>query len=152
MPSVELNTEQLYVIYVSLASGLISDSEYREKLHTLFLEDKGQAPVLLELEWSSEDREKTLGILTAYLYEKEDRLDLDEVGKLLFAEVEKQVGGDPDKAEEISRKLYQIWTMLPERIAGEEPFIQLNSINDYWSWGGEDEGIEALRQLTRFYD
>ena len=81
-----------------------------------------------------------------------DLLDLDEVGKLLFAEVETQVSGDPDKAEEISRKLYQIWRMLPEHIAGKEPFIRLCSINDYWSWGGEDEGIEALRQLTRFYD
>ena len=152
MPDSENKTEQLYAIYLSLASGLISDSEYREKLHALFLDDNSQDPVFLELEWASADREKTLGILSANFYGKEKRMDFDEVGKLLFREVEKQVSNDPDKSEEISQKLYQIWRMLPEHIAGKEPFIRLCSINDYWSWGGEDEGIEALRQLTRFYD
>ena len=88
-----------------------------------------------------------------------DLLDLDEVGKLLFAEVETQVSGDPDKAEEISRKLYQIWRMLPEHIAGKEQrqivvsFTgdEIEDYNKLIALVGADEAEDTIRGLIHKY-
>ena len=147
-----VSTELLYFFYLAISSGLIEYDDYIEKLNGLFLADEEKSDILLELEYCTGDPQETIATLKTALYDKIKQIDYRKVGKMLFDELGRQYRDDVETLKELSHKLYVIWTLLPDDISGEQPFIRLNSIDDYWAWDGKNEMIEQMKYLIGFYN
>ena len=146
-----VSNEWLCFYYLALSSGLLEFKDYVAELHGLFLADAGRNETLLELEFCTENPEETLVTLKTALYDKGGQIDYQIVGKMLFEELGKQYSDNPDTLKKLTHELYAIWTLLPEDISSKQPFIRLNSIDDYWAWDGKAELVEQIHQLIDYY-
>ena len=147
-----ISNEWLCFYYLVLSSGLVEFKDYIEELHGLFLADAGRNETLLELEYCTGDPQETIATLKTALYDKSGQIDYQKVGKMLFDELGKQYSDDPDTLKRLTHELYTIWTLLPEDISSEQPFIRLNSIDDYWAWDGKNEMTEQMKYLIDYYN
>lgn len=147
-----LNNEKLYFYYISLSVEFISFSKYKNELNDMFLESESQNETLLELENNTESIEQTINIITNYLFDKITHINFQIVGKLLFEELRQQYYNNPASLKELTHRLYLIWMLLPSEISSEEPFIKLNSIDDSWEWGDEEQVVENIKYLFDYYN
>ncbi|MBR5948369.1 MAG: GNAT family N-acetyltransferase [Clostridia bacterium] len=143
--------EKLYFFYISLTCGLISFEDYCEQLNALFLADEGQSEILLELQLCTRDPKDTAGALKVYLLDKTAQLDMHKVAALIFAEAERQYSEDTDELIKLTRKMYEVYKLLPYSAWYEEPFIRLAAIDEYWDWDGKADCIEELKYLFNYY-
>ena len=147
-----VSNELLLYFYLAISSGLMQFDDYVEILNDLFLADAGRNDILLTLEFCTGDLKETLATLETALYNKVGQINYQKVGKMLFDELGRQYSDNIDVLKELTHKLYIIWTLLPDEISNKEPFIQLNSIDDFWSWDGKDEVIEQINWLINYFN
>lgn len=147
-----INFEMLYFYYLSLKTGLISLNDYDKRLNDFFLTYDDQESILLDLQFCTENLEKTISTLDTYLFDKIGQLDFQKVWIILINEIKKQYNKDPSALKELTHKLYVIWTLLPSEVAEKAPFIKLNSIDDSWSWDGKEKVIDDINWLLKYYN
>lgn len=147
-----LNNEKLYFYYIALSTEFISFSNYKNELNDMFLKNESQNETLLELEFNTESIEQTINILNNYLFDKITLINFQIVGKILFEELKQQYYNNPTSLKELTHKLYLIWMLLPSKISSKEPFIKLNSIDDSWEWGDEEQVVENINYLFDYYN
>ncbi len=143
--------ETLYFLYLSFSAGLIGFNDYAERLNELLLEDKGENHILLELQSCTGNLKKTISLLDLYLFEKMAQLDYQAVGRMLVNEVRRQYDNGHDNLKQLTHSLYNIWRLLPEKVAEKEPFNKLKTIDDPWSGDGKDTVIEEVNWLFDYY-
>jgi len=113
----------LYCFYLSLKVGLLGLDEYTERLNNLFLADDGKNEILLELEFCTGSLADTIATLKAYLFDKLEQLDYNEVGKLLIDRLKKLYYNESVDLEELTHKLYKVWMLLPSEISQNLPLL-----------------------------
>ncbi len=143
--------EKLYFYYISLKTQFISFDKYIKWLDDIFLVEDTSDDVLLELQFCTFSLEETINVLYIYLYDKLNILDYQVVMKLIVRELKIQYE-NKDLLYDITKKLYNIWCLLPVEISHEKPFLILNFIDDPWSWGGEKEIIKNIDNLLKQYE
>jgi len=146
-----LNNEEFYFYYISLSTDFIKFDDYKTWLDKLFEADKNSTNVLLELEFCEDDIEKTIYSLNIYLYDKIEQLDFKEVYILIINELKEQYTNTPNSLKELTHKLYDIWNLLPPKIAQEKPFLIFNSIDDYWDILSKEQIVEKIKCLFDYY-
>ena len=144
--------ETLYFCDISLKTGLIGLSDYSERLNALYYSDDDEKDILIELESYVGDLKDTIRELDAYLFDKIAHLDYQEIGRMILDEVKEQYNNNPNALEELTHVLYRIWTLLPREVSEEEPFVRFISIDDPWSWDGEEQVKESVDRLLDYYN
>ena len=144
--------EELYYYYIALKTKFVSFDAYKNWLNDLFLSDKDIDKILLELEWYTNDEEKTIYELYVYLYDKLASLNYHSVVKMVMSELKVKYINNPDSLRELTDKLYEIWCLLPEKISYEEPFFTLHIAGEAWSLGDREQVVKNIYWLFNYYD
>ena len=70
---------------------------------------------------------------------------------MTLSNLKNQYRQSPDLIEELTYKLYAIWTLLPNEISDKEPFSTLSYLDDAWSWGDRNSILECVTWLIDYY-
>lgn len=143
--------EILYFYIISTKIGLISIEEYNQWLNEIFLNDKSDNEIILELEFCSYDINKTIDTLNLYLYDELPKLNYNIIGKMIVEKFEEKYYENTDNLEELTYKLYKFWKCLPQDILYQEPFLTMCYIDDLWDYPGEDEVLDKVKWLINYY-
>ena len=143
--------EKLYFYYIALKTEFVSFETYKIWLNRVFLDSNSSDDVFLELQFCTHSLEETIKKLYIYLYDKVNSIDYHVVMKMIITELKMQYDNETALCE-ITRKLYNIWRLLPIEVSSEKPFLILNSIDDPWSWKGREDIIEIIDNLLNYYD
>lgn len=144
--------ESLYFYYIALKTNFITFADYKVWLDKVFLDSDTSNEFFLELQLCTHNLEKTINELYVYLYDKSNLIDYHIVMKMIIQELKVQYDDNSKCLYEITKKLYNIWCLLPIEVSSEKPFIVLNSIDDPWSWGGREDIIEIVHNLLNYYE
>ncbi|MBE6623638.1 MAG: hypothetical protein E7621_05585 [Ruminococcaceae bacterium] len=142
---------ELYFYYISLKTEFVDIDTYREWLNKAFLDDNNKEDILLELQFCTDNIEKTIELIKIHLYNRQNSVDYHAVMKMIISELKEQYK-NKTMLYQLTKKLYNIWTMFPENISSEKPFIILNSIDDPWSWNDEERVEQGIEKLIKYYD
>ncbi len=142
---------ELYFYYISLKTEFVDIDTYREWLNKAFLDDNNKEDILLELQFCTDNIEKTIEEMQIYINNRQISIDYHAVMKMIISELKEQYK-NKTMLYQLTKKLYNIWTMFPENISSEKPFIILNSIDDPWSWNDEERVEQGIEKLIKYYD
>ncbi len=140
--------EILLLYAILLYVGLVSDEEYKEYLHVLFLKYSDN-DLLLELELRTSDIEGTIKIIFDYCLEND--VDYDTFGCFLLSKLEEIYYQDDMDIRFFGSKMYSIWRVLPSDIENKEPFWTLCYADDPLSWGDERQTKELYQKMFQYY-
>lgn len=143
--------EELYFYYIALKTEFVSFDTYKIWLDKVFLISDTSNEFFLELQFCTYSFEETIKKLYIYLYDKLNSIDYHVVMKMIIQELKMQYV-NKKALYEITKKLYNIWCLLPIEVSSEKPFLILNSIDDPWSWNGKEDVIEIIDNLLNYYD
>jgi len=143
--------EDIYFYYVALKTKYVDIEHYKEWLNEVFMNDD-QNEIFLDLQICTEDIDETLSTLNIYLFNKLKSLDYQKIGEMIVSELMIRYTENPNSLKDLTRKLYEIWVLLPEDISSKEPFIKMNSIDDPWSWNDEKLVIKNVKWLFDYYN
>ena len=142
--------EELFVYTVLLSVELVSKSEYSKHLDALFMEAPDN-DLLLELQWSLSDTQKTISTIRHYC-DYHHIVDNDVFGKFLCQKLSEIYFRAEISIEEFGSKARRIWRQLPSTMYNIEPFWVLSYADDPLSWGDEKQAREIYEKMFRFYD
>jgi len=149
----EFFDENLYFYFVSLKTGFLNFDEYKEWLNEQFLSNESHQEILLDLEFCTDNIEKTIETMRYYLFNRLNVLNYHIFGKMLANSLKLKYGdNNVESLQETTKKLYQIWCLLPNEIAEIKPFIIMNSIDDLWACINEKQVIQGVNWLSHYYD
>ena len=143
--------EELYFYYISLKTEFVDIDTYREWLNKVFLADNNKEDILLELQFCADNIEKTIEEMRIYIYNRQNSIDYHAVMKMIIYELKEQYK-NKTMLYQLTKKLYNIWTLFPENISSEKPFIMLNSIDDPWSWNDKEQVEQITEKLIKYYN
>ncbi len=143
--------EELYFYYISLKTEFVDVDTYREWLNKTFLADNNKEDILLELQFCTDNTEKTIEEMQIYICNRLNSIDYHAVMKMIISELKEQYK-NKTMLYQITKKLYNIWTLFPENISSEKPFIMLNSIDDPWSWNDKEQVEQITEKLINYYN
>ena len=143
--------EELYFYYISLKTKFVDVDTYREWLNKTFLADNNKEDILLELQFCTDNTEKTIEEMQIYICNRLNSIDYHAVMKMIISELKEQCK-NKTMLYQITKKLYNIWTLFPENISSEKPFIMLNSIDDPWSWNDKEQVEQITEKLINYYN
>ncbi|MBQ9757696.1 MAG: hypothetical protein IJW15_04715 [Clostridia bacterium] len=143
--------EELYFYYISLKTEFVDVDSYREWLNKVFLEDNDKDDIILELQFCTDNIEKTIEEMQIYINNRQISIDYHAVMKMIISELKEQYK-NKTMLYQITKKLYNIWTLFPENISSEKPFIILNSIDDPWSWNDKEQVEQITEKLINYYN
>ena len=143
--------EELYFYYISLKTEFVDVDSYREWLNKVFLEDNDKDDIILELQFCTDNIEKTIEEMQIYINNRQISIDYHAVMKMIISELKEQYK-NKTTLYQLTKKLYNIWTLFPENISSEKPFIMLNSIDDPWSWNDKEQVEQITEKLINYYN
>ena len=143
--------EELYFYYISLKTKFVDVDTYREWLNKTFLADNNKEDILLELQFCTDNTEKTIEEMQIYICNRLNSIDYNAVMKMIISELKEQYK-NKTTLYQLTKKLYNIWTLFPENISSEKPFIMLNSVDDPWSWYDEKQVEQITEKLINYYN
>lgn len=143
--------EELYFYYISLKTEFVDVDSYREWLNKVFLEDNDKDDIILELQFCTDNIEKTIEEMQIYINNRQISIDYHAVMKMIISELKEQYK-NKTMLYQITKKIYNIWTLFPENISSEKPFIILNSIDDPWSWNDKEQVEQITEKLINYYN
>ncbi len=143
--------EELYFYYVSLKTEFVDIDTYSEWLNKVFLECSNKDDILLELQFCTDNIEKTLEEMQIYINNRQISIDYHSVMKMIISELKEQYK-NKTTLYQLTKKLYNIWTVFPQNISSEKPFIMLNSIDDPWSWNDKEQVKQSIEKLIEYYN
>ena len=115
--------EELYFYYISLKTEFVDVDSYREWLNKVFLEDNDKDDIILELQFCTDNIEKTIEEMQIYINNRQISIDYHAVMKMIISELKEQYK-NKTMLYQITKKLYNIWTLFPENISSEKPLIK----------------------------
>lgn len=143
--------EELYFYYISLKTKFVDVDTYREWLNKTFLADNNKEDILLELQFCTDNTEKAIEEMQIYICNRLNSIDYHAVMKMIISELKEQYK-NKTTLYQLTKKLYNIWTLFPENISSEKPFIMLNSVDDPWSWYDEKQVEQITEKLINYYN
>lgn len=137
--------EELFVYSLLYNIGYEKHDEYREALDNLFCYTP-KDEILVDLE--GRDHKNVM----LYLYQLMNELSfyIIKFGGQLMSEF-KTVYKESDIVE-FSKKMYDLWKLLPDKIKNEEPFYTLNYAGDCLSYGNEIQCRELCECALNYYE
>jgi hypothetical protein len=138
--------EKLLSFAILLNYELISHERYIEYLNEIFLHYPDN-DFLLELQWCSSDTKKTIDIILEYT--KNIKINYNEFGKFLLVNLEAAYS-EMDLCQ-FCAKSYQVWSMLPNIVANEQPFWTLSYADEPLSWGDEKQTRKLYEGMFKHY-
>lgn len=133
-----------------LMADLMSESEYLEKLHDLYLEHP-DSELLYRLELSTANQKDTLALLLGAL-DTDDPAQTEAFARLVFAPIEQARRDDLPLAELVGIAM-RIWRALPRELADRDPFAQLSCADDeLYSIFDPAAARDAIDRALSYYD
>ena len=149
-----MRIEELYVWSILLKAGISDMEQYATWLDDIFLKAYKGDPsytLLLDLEFCSNDINKTLDAIDDSISIRVSSFDFDYIGSLLFKALEEVYSADTYDLQTLAAKAYYIWTRLPERVANNPPFFTLNYIDDPLDYGDEATTRDLFQSIFDYY-
>lgn len=150
--------ETLFFYMITLSAGFINMEEYNQWLNENFLNSEilsfseTENDLLLELEFCSSDKNKTIDMLHSYLYSKINKLNYKILGKKLLDKLKEKYNENPENLEEWTHKLYDVWRILPREMSEQEPFYTMSYIDDIYSYAERNECLKKIHWLLNYYN
>lgn len=141
---------ELYAAFLLSVYGFRSKEQYEVLLHECFLNEPDN-DILLELEECSWSQLNTSGRFIRYWTYGGGVLNSEIFGSKLLAGVKEVYDSSSLPIEEFAHRTYQLWKLLPEHIAYEQPFWTLNYAGDYLSWGDKVQTRKSYEEAFAFY-
>ncbi len=86
-----------------------------------------------------------------YINNRQISIDYHAVMRMIIGELKEQYK-NKTPLQQLTKKLYDIWTLFPENISSEQPFIVLNSIDDPWAWNDKEQVEQTIAKLIKYYN
>ncbi len=144
--------EGLYALALLWSMNLCSEEQYNVALNEVFLNDVTSSELLLKLESCSNNCKNTFAILYHYFTYEATLTDLDQFGKVLFANLRRVYESNRFSIEAFGEKCYAIWNILPGYINDKQPFWALSYADDPLSWGDEAQSRSLYESAFGFYN
>jgi hypothetical protein len=141
--------DELLAYAILRCEGIVTEEEYQERLHALFLEHP-EDRILLDLECETDIQKAVIYVRTWADY-GHIGLHPDIFGRALMDKLKDYYSHCTD-LRQFGKKLYSIWTCLPGYIQSEEPFWSLCHAGDPLSWGDEVQTRSLYEQMFSYYE
>ena len=137
--------ETLFVYSLLYGVGYDKYEEYRKELDRIFLEDP-ENDVLLDLEY----RAPKDAMLHSYYLMQIVEYDTVAFGKCLMKNLKAIY--ETSNLMDFSKKMYDLWMLLPENINSKNPFFILSYAGDYLSYGDENQCSALYEEALNYYE
>ncbi len=141
--------EQLLAYACLLGAGLMTIENYNNNLDVLFMANPDD-DLLLDLEFSSSDLNKTISLIKEKCYGQ--TIDYDSFGCCLLSHLKTIYSSDVDTLENFGKKAYALWGTLPADIQLTEPFHTMSYADDCLSWGDSQQTKDLYEKMFCYYD
>ena len=138
--------EKLLACALLAFCGLADEENYRRQLDACFLRDP-EDENLLYLEWEPDIQKAAVHIRT---HMTGARFDREEFGRLLMDRLWEIYESGPD-IRKFARKMYELWTILPENLRDREPFFSFCYADEPLDYGDEGQTRAILERALSFY-
>lgn len=136
--------EELLAYTILLKEELLTEEEYEERLHTLFLQEP-ENETLLELEWEKDKCRRLKAIWAGCC-----QFQLDRFGKALMKELEERYASCGD-IDVFSGAMYSLWKSLPGNLQNQPPFCCLSYADDLLAYGDEEGTRSIYEEMLGYY-
>lgn len=144
--------ESLLAHIILAETCMITDTEYSEHLHELFLKPTNN-DLLLELEWCFQDIGKSaILIWRHYMYENSDDIDYNDFGKILLGKLKEIYLQNIMDINDFGAASYNVWNKLPKEIKYDEPFFTLCHAGDSLCWEEYTDEKHARALFENLFD
>lgn len=140
--------EKLAAYRVLITEDMGFDDEYATYLDSEFLKTPDNS-FLLELELSSGDWRKTCALIRDHILDKP--LDTEAFVKFLMKQMEEFYNRNYDDIHLCAKRFYNIWKIMEDAIANEEPFHTFSYADDCLSWGDEAQTRQLYEKAFDYY-
>ena len=141
--------EELLAYAILLYEGIVTEEEYQEWLHALFLAYPDDR-TLLDLECETNIQEAVIYIRTradhGYLV-----LHPETFGRALMEKLRDYYARCTD-LRQCGRKMYSLWESLPGNLQNMEPFWSLCYADDPLTWGDEAQTRSLYETMLSYYE
>ena len=141
--------ETLLVYAYLIDSDSINKSEYEEDLNEIY-EKTPNNDLLLELEWCTNDLQKSKEIIFDYYFNNRE-IDYNVFGCFLMKKLKNLLSQKDMCIEEFCSRIYNIWSNLPNDIMQEEPFWAMSYADEPLSWGDTQQTYSICGKMFDFY-
>ena len=131
--------DELLAYAILRCEGIVTEEEYQERLHALFLEHPDDR-ILLDLECETDIQKAVIYVRTWADY-----------GRALMEKLRDYYARCTD-LRQFGRKMYSLWESLPGDLQSMEPFWSLCYADDPLSWGDEVQTRSLYETMLSYYE
>ena len=140
--------EELLAYTILLYEEIVTEEEYQERLHALFLAYSHDR-TLLDLECETNIQEAVIYIRTRADYGYLG-LHPETFGRALMEKLREYYARCTD-LRQFGSKMHSVWESLPGRLYNQEPFWTLSYADDPLSWGDEEQTRSFYERMFAYY-
>ena len=141
--------DELLAYAILRCEGIVTEEEYQERLHALFLEHP-EDRILLDLECETDIQKAVIYIRTRADYGSIG-LHPETFGRALMEKLRDYYARCTD-LRQFGSKMYSVWESLPGRLYNQEPFWTLSYADDPLSWGDEEQTRSFYERMFAYYE
>ena len=141
--------DELLAYAILLYEGIVTEDEYQERLHALFLEHPDDR-MLLDLECETDIQKAVIYIRTRADYGC-ICLHPETFGRTLMKKLRDYYSSCTD-LRRFGSKMYSLWESLPGNLYKQEPFWTLSYADDPLSWGDEVQTRSLYEKMLNYYE
>lgn len=141
--------EELLAYAILLYEGIVTEEEYQERLHALFLAHPDDR-TLLDLECETNIQEAVIYIRTQLDYGYIG-LHPETFGRTLMKKLKDCYDRCTD-LRQFGSKMHSVWESLPGNLQNMEPFWSLCYADDPLSWGDEAQTRSLYGTMLSYYE
>lgn len=142
--------EELLAEYFLWNTGLKTQHDYENLLHSLFLENP-QNEFLMELEYNTNNYKNTAGHISTYLENNSSDLDLDVLGRKIVTELHKIYDLSIFNLHEFGKLCCELrWTIVNnfDELGFEKPFFLMSIADEI----NDNNKKEFYSEIFHYYD
>ena len=141
--------EELLAYAILLYEGIVTEEEYQERLHALFLEHPDDR-TLLDLECETDIQKAVIYIRTWADYGYIG-LHPETFGRALMEKLRDYYARCTD-LRQFGSKMHSLWESLPGNLQNMEPFWSLCYADDPLTWGDEAQTRSLYETMLSYYE
>jgi len=140
--------ETLLVYTILLELNLTTIFEYKDHLDELFFNNSDD-DLLLELEWSTTDLDKSKMLIDDYFINHD--INYDMFGSCLMEKLKPiYISYDTD-IKLFEKKMLEVWGKIPKELLQKEPFWAMSYAGEPLTWGDIKQTREIYEKMLNFY-
>ena len=141
--------EELLAYTILLYEEIVTEEEYQERLHALFLAHPDDR-MLLDLECETNIQKAVIYIRTRADYGYLG-LHPETFGRALMEKLREYYARCTD-LRQFGSKMHSVWESLPGRLYNQEPCWTLSYADDPLSWGDEEQTRSFYERMFAYYE